>query len=384
MASGERVDALRVRAFRVPLDQPEESDGTLTWHATTVVTVEVGAGSVTGIGFTYAARAAAVLVDELLADVVLGRDALDVPGSWSAMVRAIRNLGRPGISSMAIAAVDIALWDLKARLLDVALADLLGRDREAVPVYGSGGFTSYTDDQLAEQLGHWAHEQRIPRVKMKIGAGRGTQEADDLRRVRRAREVVGDDVALYVDANGAYDAKQAIRLGARFLDDGVTWFEEPVSSDHLDGLHEVRAAVDMDVAAGEYGYDVAYFERMCRRGAVDVVQADVSRCAGITEWLRVAAVAAAHGLEISGHCAPSLHVAPAGSVPNLRHVEYFHDHARVDRILFDGVLDPIDGALVAHRDRPGMGLALREADAAPYQEYAPPPHRADPGGPGAG
>jgi L-alanine-DL-glutamate epimerase-like enolase superfamily enzyme len=374
MASGETVDALRVRAFRVPLEQPE-SDGTLTWHDTTVVVVEARCGSVTGLGFTYAVRAAAVLVDELLAGLVVGRDPLDVPGCWLAMVRAIRNLGRPGISSTAIAAVDLALWDLKARLLDVALADLLGRCRTAVPVYGSGGFTNYTDAQLDDQLGHWAHRYRIPRVKMKIGADRGGAEADDLRRVRRARRVIGEDVSLYVDANGAYDAKQAIRLGDRFRDEGVTWFEEPVSSDDLDGLHEVRAAVDMDVAAGEYGYDVSYFERMCRRGAVDVVQADVSRCAGITEWLRVAAVAASHGLEISGHCAPSLHVAPAAAVPNLRHVEYFHDHARVDRMLFDGVLDPHEGVLAPHRDRPGMGLSVREADVAPYQEYAHEVHR---------
>jgi L-alanine-DL-glutamate epimerase-like enolase superfamily enzyme len=371
MPRADAVDELRVRSFRVPLEQPE-ADGTLTWDATTVVVVEVRSGSVAGLGFTYAARAAAVLVDELLAEVVIGRDALDVAGAWLAMVRAIRNLGRPGISSMAIAAVDVALWDLKARLLECSLADLLGRGRDAVPIYGSGGFTDLTDDQLAEQLGCWAHDLRIPRVKMKIGTDRGAAEAADLRRVHRARDAIGD-AALFVDANGAYSAKQAIRLGTRFRDDGVTWFEEPVSADDLAGLHEVRAAVTMEVAAGEYGYDVAYFERMCSRGAVDVVQADVSRCAGITEWLRVAAVAAAHGLEISGHCAPSLHVAPAASVPNLRHVEYFHDHARVDRMLFDGVLDPTGGVLTPARDRPGMGLTLKEPDAARYEEYAPPP-----------
>jgi L-alanine-DL-glutamate epimerase-like enolase superfamily enzyme len=210
---------------------------------------------------------------------------------------------------------------------------------------------------------------------MKIGVARGSREAEDIRRVHLARQVIGDDVELFVDANGAYDAKQAIRLGARFWDDGVTWFEEPVSSDDLAGLREVRSAVGMEVAAGEYGYDIGYFERMCSGGAVDVLQADVSRCAGISEWLRVAGIAAAHGLEISGHCAPSLHVAPAASVPNLRHVEYFHDHARVDRMLFEGVLDPCDGVLVAPRDRPGMGLSLREADAAPFEEYGPTPHR---------
>ena len=361
------VDLVNVRAYRIPTESPE-ADGTLTWDATTVVVVQAHAADRVGLGFSYAARAAAVLVDEVLADSVIGRDAMDVPAMWLSMVQRIRNLGRPGISSMAIAAVDSALWDLKARLLDRSLADLLGSVRAEVPVYGSGGFTSYTDDQLVEQLCKWVQDDGIPQVKMKIGSDRGADEARDLRRVQRARRAIGD-AALFVDANGAYSRKQAIRLGERFADFDVTWFEEPVSSDDLDGLREIRARVSMDVAAGEYGYTVPYFRRMCAHGAVDVVQADVSRCAGVTEWTRVAAIADAHGLEISGHCAPSLHVAPASSVPNLRHLEYFHDHARVDRLLFDGVLMPRSGVLVPDRDRPGMGLELKEADAARYLEY---------------
>jgi L-alanine-DL-glutamate epimerase-like enolase superfamily enzyme len=359
------IDGLDVRAYRVPTDQPE-ADGTLSWTSTTVVVVRASARGVCGLGFSYAPRAAAVLIDELLASEVLGRDAMDVPDAWLRMVRKIRNVGRPGVASCAIAAVETALWDLKARLLDLPLAVLLGMARDVVPVYGSGGFTSYTDAQLSAQLQHWVHDFGIPRVKIKIGTDRGSRPELDLHRVALARDVVGDHTDLFVDANGAYTRKQAVTLGRAFADLGVTWFEEPVSSDDLAGLHEIRDAIPVDVAAGEYGYDLFYFERMCSAGAVDVLQADVSRCAGMSEWLRVAGIAAAHGLDISGHCAPSLHVAVACCVPNLRHVEYFHDHARLDDLLFDGAPGPLGGVLTPQLDRPGHGLELKEADAEPY------------------
>ncbi|HZP15381.1 MAG TPA: enolase C-terminal domain-like protein [Nocardioides sp.] len=356
-----RVDALTVSAYTVPTEQPE-SDGTFTWTATTVVVAEPRAGDVTGLGFTYGSAACASVIDESLRDVVLSTDPLDVPTAWRAMVDAVRNIGRPGVASAAIAAVDTALWDLKAKVLGLPLVDLLGRCHDAVAVYGSGGFTSYTDDQLVEQLSGWVDGDGIPRVKMKVGTAWGSRPRRDVDRVTKVRAAIGD-AELYVDANGGYTRKQSVRLARAFADQDVTWFEEPVSSDDLDGLRTIREQIDIDVAAGEYGYDLAYFERMCRAGAVDVLQADVSRCAGITEWLRAAAVAAAHGLQISGHCAQSLHAHPACAVPNIRHLEYFHDHARVDRLLFDGVLDPVAGVLAPDRSVPGTGLILKHADA---------------------
>lgn len=356
------VDRLDLAVFTVPTEAPE-ADGTLTWEATTVVVTQPWVGEVRGLGFTYGSAACAPLIAELLAGVVVGSDALDVAGTWARMVAAVRNAGRPGVASTAIAAVDIALWDLKARLLDLPLARLLGMARDSAPIYGSGGFTSYSDRELAAQLGGWVHDLGIPRVKMKIGTDRGACPEADLKRIGRAREAIGADAALFVDANGAYCAKEAVRLARQLGGLGVTWFEEPVSSDDLAGLHEVRGLVDAEVAAGEYGYDLAYFERMCAAGAVDVLQADASRCGGITDWLRAAAVAAAHGLELSAHCAQSLHLHPACSIPNLRHLEYFHDHARVDRLLFEGVAEPCGGALRPDLSRAGIGLELKEADA---------------------
>jgi L-alanine-DL-glutamate epimerase-like enolase superfamily enzyme len=360
------VDALEVAAYRVPTERPE-ADGTLTWDATTVVVTTVAAGGVRGLGFTYASEAAATCVRAALRDVAAGADALDVPRTWRLMVNRVRNIGRPGVASMAIAAVDTALWDLKAKLLDLPLARLLGCVRDAVPVYGSGGFTSYSDEQLCDQLGGWVHDAGIPRVKMKVGTDWGAQADRDVARVSLVRDTIGPDAELYVDANGAYTRKQAMYLADRFAADGVIWFEEPVSSDDLVGLREIRSRASMDIAAGEYGSDLSYFERMTAAGAVDVLQADVSRCAGITEWMRVAAVAAAHGLDVSGHCAQSLHAHPACAVPNLRHLEYFHDHARADRLLFDGVLVPTGGCLHPDCGRPGIGLELRASDAEPYR-----------------
>jgi len=355
----ERID---VSLYRIPLDEPE-ADGTMTWDATTVVVARPHAGGLSGLGYTFGPAACGALIEEILGDAIRGRSALDVVGAWGAMVRSVRNAGRPGIASMAIAAVDTALWDLKGRLLEAPVASLLGRAREEVPVYGSGGFVSMSDDALVDQLGGWVGNLGIERVKIKIGEAWGSRPERDLARIAVARRGIGERVALFVDANGGYTRKQAIRMARAFLDLGVTWFEEPVSSDDLEGLRIVAEAVEPDVAAGEYGYDLAYFARMCSARAVDCLQADVSRCGGITEWLRAAAVAAGHGLEISGHTAQSLHLHVAAAVPNLRHVEYFADHARAERLLFDGVLEPVGGMLRPDLSRPGLGLDLRERDA---------------------
>lgn len=355
------VDRIGVSAYTIPTDAPE-SDGTLEWHSTTLVLVEAQAAGTTGIGYSYANRATATLIVDTLAKLVEGRDARDIAGTWAAMVAAIRNLGRPGISSMAVAAVDNALWDLKARLLDVPLVRLLGAARNAIPVYGSGGFTSYSIARIREQLGGWAGDG-IRMVKMKVGRA----PCADVARVRAAREAIGPDTALFVDANGAYSRKQALGFADAFGELGVTWFEEPVESDDLEGLRLIRdcAPAPMDITAGEYGYDIVYFRRMCEAGAVDVLQADATRCAGLTGFLRAADVARAFHLPLSSHCAPSIHAHPCCAV-DARHLEYFHDHVRIERMLFDGVLAPFDGALHPATDRPGFGLTFKAADARPY------------------
>ncbi len=356
------ISQTSVETYKIPTDKLE-SDGTLEWDHTTLVLVQLRAGACCGLGYTYASRAAAELIHDALLPLVGGGDPMAIEGLWERMVRAIRNLGRPAISSMAISAVDSALWDLKARLLSVPLATMLGQVRDEVPIYGSGGFTSYSERELCDQLCGWA-ALGIARVKMKVGRDPSRDEA----RVRAVREALGPQIELFVDANGAYTRKQALDFAARFAALDVRWFEEPVSSDDLEGLRLLRdrAPARMEIAAGEYGFDLGYFRRMLDAGAVDVLQADATRCAGVTGFRKAAVLCEARSLPMSAHCAPSVHAHAACATLPLRHLEYFHDHVRIENMFFDGVLLPQGGCLRPDLSRTGSGLEFKASDAKKY------------------
>ncbi len=347
------VTAVRAGVYRFPTPTPE-ADGTFAWNATTAVTAEVEAGGRTGLGWTYSSPAAAALVEGELSGALRGHDAFDAPGAWAAMHRAGRNLGTRGLYAQALSAVDIALWDLKARLLETPLADLFGRVRDDVPVYGSGGFTTFDDAQLAAQVEDW-QAAGCTAMKIKIGESWGGNPERDVVRVSRLRELAGDDAELMVDANGGYAPGQARRIGAVLDELGVVWFEEPVSSDDVDDLRLLRGVLRCDVAAGEYVSDEREAVRLSP--AVDCLQLDATRCGGYTGWLRCAAVAVAAGLQVSAHCAPSLHAPVAASLPQLRHVEWFADHGRLEPLLVDGAPPVTAGALHPGR-APGHGMTL--------------------------
>jgi L-alanine-DL-glutamate epimerase-like enolase superfamily enzyme len=365
-ASTPTIDRVSAAAYRIPTtwhgEPVGEADGTLSWDATTMVVVEVHVGGRSGIGWSYTSSAATALVDEMLAGEVEGRSPFDVPALLDAMVRRCRNVGRPGLVSAAIAAVETALHDLRARLLDTSLATLFGRFHDDVPVYGSGGFTSWDDRMLREQVEGWL-DQGMDAVKIKIGLPGAEGHSHDLARVALVRDLVGPDVAVMVDGNGGYTTKQAVRMARRMEQYGVVWFEEPVSSDDLHQLRAVRRQVVCDVAAGEYLSDVPTAARMVEAGAVDCLQADVTRCGGMLEWQRIAAVASTRGLEISGHTAPGLHRYVAASVPHLRHLEWFHDHVVIEQSLFDGAPTVTGSRLHADGAVHGHGMSLRTADA---------------------
>ncbi len=360
-----RVDRLDVSAYTVPTASPE-ADGTLAWDQTTIVIVQARSGDVQSLGYGYADVSTAHLIDSVLKKVVLHRDAMSVRETWIAMVQQIRNLGRPGICSMAIAAVDNSLWDLKARLLKVPLLTLLGAARESIPAYGSGGFTSYSILELQAQLRGWA-EDGMTAVKMKIG----THPGQDLDRVKAAREAIGSGVQLFVDANGAYARKQALAQAVQFADLDVSWFEEPVSSDDLEGLRLIRdqGPPGIRLAAGEYGYDARYFRRMLDSGAVDVLQADATRCAGTTEFLHVAGLCECACMPLSAHTAPTLHAQLCCTATRAINVEYFFDHYRIEQMFFDGALKATKGMLRPDLSRPGMGLELKRPDADKYKVF---------------
>ncbi|WP_158867008.1 enolase C-terminal domain-like protein [Leifsonia sp. AG29] len=360
--SGIRADAFRVPTATAGRERPE-SDGTIQWSSTGVIVLRVSAGGETGLGYAYAAPSALGVIRDTLWDVVRGMDALDTGGAYWAMARSVRNAGWPGIAAGAVAAVDIALHDLGARLLGVSLTRRLGGGRTRVAAYGSGGFTDYTDDELTGQLGSWAADG-IRAVKMKVGS----HPDDDLRRVRLARAAVGAGVELFVDANGAYERKQALALADQFAAEGVTWFEEPVSSDDREGLRLLRDRVPapIRVAAGEYGYKPSDFRDLLVAGSVDVLQADATRC-GVTGFGIAADLARAFGVPLSAHTSPALHASVAAAHEEVLNIEYFHDHVRIEGMFFDGVPRVVDGNLVPELGVPGHGLRFKEADAEPFQ-----------------
>jgi L-alanine-DL-glutamate epimerase-like enolase superfamily enzyme len=357
------IKRLDVWAYKIPTDAPE-ADGTATWNSTTLILVQLQAGGKTSIGYSYANQATAFFIDKTLKHLVLGKNAFDIPGINLFLTQQIRNSGTCGITMMAISAVDNALWDLKAKLLNVPLCLLLGKVKDEMLIYGSGGFTSYNKQQLQNQFSNWA-KQGIRYMKMKIG----THPEDDIERVKNAREAIGDDANLMVDANGAYSAKQALEKAQQFGEYNVMWFEEPVSSDNLEGLRFIRehAPAQINIAAGEYGYNVPYFEAMLHANAVDVLQADATRCGGITNFLKAGYLAEAHQLPFSSHCAPALHLHAALSLPSFFISEYFHDHVRIENMLFDGISPPVDGLLKPDLTRPGLGFEFKFKDAEKYK-----------------
>jgi L-alanine-DL-glutamate epimerase-like enolase superfamily enzyme len=357
------VDGARAQAYTIPTDLPE-ADGTASWTSTTIVVVQVQATGRRGLGYTYSDASVARLINEKLAPIVIGRDVMDPPAAWRAMNVAVRNLGRDGLSATAISALDTALWDLKAVVLDQPLASLLGRYRNSVSIYGSGGFTSYHDCQLARQLAGWVEKEGCRWVKMKIG----TDPDRDPTRVAAAKQAIGT-AGLFVDANGAYGVKQAQDLGKQFAaEQDVRWFEEPVSSDDLHGLRRLRDHIpaSMEIAAGEYGYTTDYFRHMLEAGAVDVLQADATRCGGVTGFMLAAGLCEAFHIDLSAHCAPALHRHLGCAAPRFRHLEWFHDHVRIEQTLFDGAPIPRGGIIEPEPSRPGLGLSFRQQDAERY------------------
>jgi L-alanine-DL-glutamate epimerase-like enolase superfamily enzyme len=359
----EIIEHCEVEAFKVPTDLPE-SDGTAEWDSTTLVLVRLKSGQARGLGYTYAHECCVPLIREKFFPLIRGKNAMDNRLLWELMNTSVRNFGKRGIASTAIAAVDVALWDLKARVLGTPLAQLLGAVREKIPVYGSGGFTSYGDKQLRAQFEGWIGEG-ISMVKMKIGR----DPAADERRVRVARKAIGGDAGLFVDANGACTQQQAQAQAEKFSEQNVTWFEEPVTSDNLDGLRFLRkhAPAGMDVSAGEYNYDSIQARRMLETRAVDVLQADATRC-GITGFLQTAELCDSFETPLSSHTAPALHAHLCCAAPRARHVEYFHDHVRIEQMFFSG-------ATIAHKkgflrpdlSRAGHGLEFKERDAAKFR-----------------
>jgi L-alanine-DL-glutamate epimerase-like enolase superfamily enzyme len=363
MAGVTRVERISVQAYDIPTETDRESDATHEWTSTTCVVVQVHSDGVRGLGCTYAHGAAVGLIDQCLANVVRGSDAMAPTAAWQGMLDAVRNSGRGGLAARAISACDIALWDLKARLLGLPLRQLWGAVRQNIPAYASGGFTSYGERELVDRMGAWA-SQGFRMIKMKVGR----HPDQDVSRVGAVRAAIGPDVQLFVDANGGYNRKQALHFAHAFAEFGVSWLEEPVTSDDLEGqrLLRDRAPPGMQITSGEHGDHPSYHRRMLEHGAVDVLMADATRCLGYTGFAKVAALCEAWHVPLSTHTAPAFHVPLALTLQPVMHLEHFHDHARLEPMLFDGVPAVRDGHVSDAPDAPGHGLSLRQGAAERY------------------
>lgn len=357
------VEDLSVSAYTIPTDKPE-SDGTLEWNGTTLVLVTVQAGGKTGIGYTYADSAVAHLIYHNLKKLVIGRNAMDIPAIIEQLIGKVRNNGTSGICMMAVSAIDTALWDLKAKLLQLPLASLLGCESDSILVYGSGGFTSYNKQELQEQIAGWK-EYGISHVKIKIGR----EPAKDADRVKWARTAAGGDAEVFVDANAAYTVQQAVQQATLFEEYAISWFEEPVKVDNPEDLYFIRQKIPsgINIAAGEYGYTPVDFRRLLSAKAIDVLQADATRCGGVSGFLKAGCLAQAFNVPFSSHCAPALHLHAAMSLQGFYIAEYFHDHTRIENMLFDGVPVPVNGRLKPDLSRPGIGIEFKYKDAERYK-----------------
>ena len=348
-------------------DWPANQDATIrhpvAGRAALFVHVKTDEG-IEGLG--VCAPGARALIEGSLKEILLGQDPLWHEKLWDDMFWRVRGTGRKGLAFCAISGVDIALWDLKAKTFGVPLYRLLGPYTDTVPIYGSGGWTHFTEDELVrEQVGYV--ERGIPRVKMKVAKNFGRAEAEDLRRLAAVRKAVGDEVEIYVDANNGYYAKQAIAMSKRFEQYDVRWFEEPVLADDIHGLAEISRATTIPVATGEHEYAKYGFKELISRGGADIVQPDVGRVGGVTEWLKVAHLAHAYNLPVAPHAYQLIHLHLACATPNLKVVEYLGQTEQGDRLWYTEFPEQKDGWWSPYPDRPGLGLEL---DPTAVRKYA--------------
>ena len=361
-----KIDDVRTTLIVVPRDPPI-SDATalqMTAGGYCVVHLRTDEG-IEGLGMSAPSRGLQAVIEHDLKDILLGADPFDIEGLWQAMFWRVRGFGRKGLAFQAISAVDIALWDLKAKALGLPLYKLLGPCRASTPIYGSGGWTSYTDSELIdEQLGYV--ERGMTRVKMKVGMDFGTQPEADVRRVAAVRRELGDDVELYIDANNGYTAKQAIGLGRRFEESRIGWYEEPVLADDIDGLARIAAALTVPIATGEHEYTKYGFKDLLSRGAADIAQPDVGRVGGVTEWLKVAHLADAFNIPVASHAYQLVHLHLACATPNMQVVECLGTVEAADRIVFTEFPEPAGPTWTPDPTKPGLGLELDPVAVATY------------------
>jgi L-alanine-DL-glutamate epimerase-like enolase superfamily enzyme len=357
------IDDVRTEWLRVPIS-PAIADATHVLRFMDLILVEVRAGEFCGssymLSFDYGPAVLRGLVDQELKRRVLGMEADDIRAVYETNLRATEYIGREGVAMWGTAAIDVALWDLLARRLGVPVSLLFGAITKAVPVYGSGGWISYTDEQLADEVSRYV-SRGFAGVKIKIGG----DEDRDVERVRAARRAIGTDRKLMVDANQGLTLERALRLARRLEEFRLEWFEEPFPKDDLESYARLSNATEIPLAAGEREFGVPPFRRLVAARCLSVVQPDLLRVGGVTGWRQVAGLADSYLLRIAPHFYREYDVHLAAAQPNLIAIESFD---WLDPLL-EAPFEVRDG-LAAVPDRPGFGVTFRQEAIREYRVHS--------------
>lgn len=360
-ATLDRVAWVELSSVTLPLAVPVSDAKVLTGRQRPMTEVvflfaEIGTeGGHEGVGFGYAKRAGGpgqfVHAAEI-APALIGEDPSDIGRIWTKLAWAGASAGRGGLAVQAIAAFDIALWDLKAKRAGLPLAKLLGAHRDSVRCYDTSGGFLHTPLEAVLDNASAALESGIGGIKIKVGH---PDRAEDLRRVTAVRERLGDAVPLMVDANQQWDRPAALRMGRALEGFGLTWIEEPLDAHDAEGHADLARALDTPIATGEMLTSVAEHRALIDARAADVLQPDAPRIGGITEFLRLAVLADHHRLGLAPHFAMEIHLHLAAAYPSEPWVEHFD---WLDP-LFDERLE-ISGGRMHVPARPGLGITLSE------------------------
>lgn len=312
-----------------------------------------------GFGVTYhevGGEATKSLIINNIAPKLIGRDPLETEVIWQEMFHYLRGIGRKGLMFCALSAVDIALWDLKGKIFEIPLYRLLGGNKTKIPVYGSGGWTSYSDEHLVEEMkGIVAQGYQI--IKFKVGVNGGDTPLKDVERVRKVREAVGPDIKILLDANNCWDAATAVQFANRVREYNISLLEEPVFADDIRGLAKFKRGTDIPLATGEHEYTKFGARDLVLNEAADIIQCDGTRAGGYTEMLKIAAITQAWNLKFAPHAMENIHIHLISAVPNALYLERLLLFEELTSSVYINPPMPENGFMEIP-DLPGLGLEL--------------------------
>jgi L-alanine-DL-glutamate epimerase-like enolase superfamily enzyme len=316
-------------------------------------------GGVEGFGVTYnevGGEATKSLIVHSMAQKLIGRDPFETEVIWQELFQFLRGVGRKGLMLCALSAVDIAIWDLKGKLIGLPLYKLFGGCKTRIPVYASGGWTSYEDDLLVSDMKRMVADG-YNMLKFKVGVEGGANPARDVKRVEKVRNAVGENIGLMLDANNCWDAATAVQFANSVREFNIMFLEEPVPADDIVGLTRYKRCTDIPLATGEHEYTKFGARELVRNEAADIVQMDATRAGGFTEMLKVAAITEAWNLLLAPHAMDNIHIHLVSAASNAPFLERLVMFDEITSRVYKNAPVPKNG-IMEIPDLPGLGLEL--------------------------